>query len=353
MRTFHHEAIPVTAIRHKRIPGDLNTSLSDHDMRRVAKEVIRHADPDIIHVGHAMRVHEFVDAAIQLGVPYVVTLTDFFFLCPKFVLLTTAGHLCAGPEAGTACAQYCPELPSSFVASRLSAAKRLLDHAAAVFSPSQFVRQVFAKEFHGLGIEVLGHGLNQGNLRLNQRRYGTGDKITFCYAGSLNHHKGVHLLLEAFKRLESTSAELLLYGSGTDRIYRRQIEAQAAADQRVRFMGTFAEVEVGDILRRVDVLVLPSLWYENHPLILVEALACNVPVVTADAGGMAERIENGYNGYTFRLGDGADLQRVMESIVDNPSVLNELKRNIKQSLVPTVEQEGYVYERAYRRYARH
>ena len=102
------------------------------------------------------------------------------------------------------------------------------------------------------------------------------------------------------------------------------------------------------VLSNVDVVVVPSLCYENYPMTLHEALACNIPVIATKLGGMAEKIKDGFNGFLFKMGDSRHLQTVLEGIVNDPRVLNPLKRNIDSTAIPGVEQEAYGYSRAYR-----
>src|SRR5207244_1806816 len=84
------------------------------------------------------------------------------------------------------------------------------------------------------------------------------------------------------------------------------------------FCGTYKPTEVGEILQGIDVVVVPSTWYENYPLALHEALACNVPVIAADIGGASEKIRNFSNGFTFRAGDEGDLKSKLQHVVENP-----------------------------------
>ena len=116
----------------------------------------------------------------------------------------------------------------------------------------------------------------------------------------------------------------------------------------MEFCGLYSEDQTGEILSNVDVVVVPSLCYENYPMALHEALACNVPVVATNLGGIAEKIQDGVNGFLFNVGDSQQLQTVLERIVKDPSVLNPLKRNIDSMVIPGIEQEAYSYSRVYK-----
>jgi len=238
-------------------------------------------------------------------------------------------------------------LSKIYVESRLKEAEHILMNAKKVLSPSKFVASMFKKEFSNLKVDIVNHGIRYKNIKANNKTYGYRENITFCYAGSLNYHKGVHILLQAFKSIENKDIKLKIYGSGPKE-YVNKLKDMVKSDDRVEFCGVFSEEQVGSILSSVDVIVVPSIWYENYPLILHEALACNIPVIASNLGGMAEKIKEGFNGFTFDTGDYKSLKEKMEFIIDNPKVLNEIKKNIKREVViPTIEQEAYNYLKIY------
>jgi glycosyltransferase involved in cell wall biosynthesis len=296
-----------------------------------------------------MRLAPFAEAAMDFKIPYILTLTDFWTICPRITLQTSrGGMLCAGPEGGRACAQYCPEMQSTYIKDRLATAKLILSGAKALVSPSRFLASVFEKEFPDLKIQIIPHGMDLRHLKMNSRKYCPGDGITFSYCGGFSPHKGVHLLLKAFRELSSGNVQLKLYGTSFhEDDYFRLLQDIAGRDERVHFCGSYAEEKVGDVMSGADVLVIPSLWYENYPLVLHEALACNVPVVSSNIGGMAEKIRDSVNGFTFQVGDEQDLRAKLKRIVDNPGILNELKEKMKGYVPPRAEEEAYMYQRLY------
>ncbi|GBE02448.1 MAG TPA: glycosyltransferase [Nitrospirae bacterium] len=348
IKEFLYKGIPVVALRHKEIPGDLGYGLQNKDMAEAAESLISNEKPDIVHVGHSMRVGEFVKVVRSFGIPYIATLTDFWLLCPKAVLFTSEGDLCAGAENGDACRKLCPEIPGELVVQRIKSARGVLFDAKRVVSPSRFVSSMFRREIRDLNVGIVNHGMSYGKIKKNKKVYKKQDRLTFFYGGSFNHHKGVHVLIDAFKRVTADGVSLKVYGSGTDQLYVDAIKDVAKDDKRIEFCSVFSENQIGDILANVDVVIVPSLWYENYPLVLHESLACNVPVIASNVGGMAEKIKNGINGFTFQLGKSGHLKETLEMLINNPEILNVLKNNIKNYIIPTVEQEAYVYEKEYK-----
>ena len=347
-KEFFYKGIPVLAIKHKQLPDDLHHAIGNTALAEIADDLINVEKPDIVHIGHTMRVGALAQALQPRGIPYLLTLTDFFLACPKVNLIPSRQPLCGGPEQGVACGKLCPELQSDYIHQRLASARNILFNARMLVAPSAFVAGVFMREFPGLAVKVVHHGLGFERLKRNQRTYANGDRIVFCYAGSFNPHKGTHVLVEAFKRLNPSNALLKIYGSGPDESYVKRLTSMAATNGNIEFCGVFPESQTGEVLSNVDVVVVPSLCYENYPMTLHEALACNIPVVATNLGGMAEKIKDGFNGFLFEMGNSRDLQTVLEAIVSDPAVLNRLKRNTSGMMIEGVEQEAYSYARAYR-----
>jgi glycosyltransferase involved in cell wall biosynthesis len=100
------------------------------------------------------------------------------------------------------------------------------------------------------------------------------------------------------------------------------------------------------VLSEIDVIVVPSLWYENAPLVIQEAFATKTPVITTNLGGMAEAVDHGINGLLFERGDVADLARQLRRIVNEPELLDGLRAHIPT--VKTIDEEVTELEANYR-----
>ena len=346
-KEFFYQAIPIIAIRHQQIPPNMNLVLHNHPLYKVAIALMRAEKPDLLHIGHSMRVHEFIWAAKDLAIPYVITLTDFFLLCPKINLMPGPARLCSGPENGEACAVLCPEYNPDFIRNRLSNSKELLSSAKTITAPSKFVSSMFLKEFPGLRIQIVPHGIGYEHIKSNNRYYKQDTRITFGYLGNLIYHKGIHILISAFKKLSSSNIQLKIFGFGQDSFV-QQLTDMASEDKRITFEGTFKSENIGDVFNQIDILVTPTLVYETYSFVLHEAFACNVPVIGSNLGVMREKIQDDYNGFKFEPGDIFDLQRKLKEIIDNPELINEMKNNIKNDIVvPRLEQEAYTYREIY------
>jgi glycosyltransferase involved in cell wall biosynthesis len=101
----------------------------------------------------------------------------------------------------------------------------------------------------------------------------------------------------------------------------------AQHDVRVRFCGTFPHDRIGVILADIDVLVVPSIWYENTPLVLYFAQAAGCPVIATGLGGMAEVIRHEENGLLFEPGDAGGLAAALRRLAQDHGLLRKLAHN--------------------------
>jgi glycosyltransferase involved in cell wall biosynthesis len=171
--------------------------------------------------------------------------------------------------------------------------------------------------------------------------------LIFGYIGVVDPVKGIHHLVEAFEPL--TNAELRIYGGETDYAPypdRGEFLAQLRRSPHIRMMGRYEHRELGRILGEVDVVVVPSIWYENAPLVIREAFLAKRPVVTAAFGGMREWIQEGVNGLLFRPRDVADLRRTLERLIADPSLVKKLSHQFPK--VQSIAADAEAIEDHYR-----
>jgi glycosyltransferase involved in cell wall biosynthesis len=112
-----------------------------------------------------------------------------------------------------------------------------------------------------------------------------------------------------------------------DRQYAEELQKISSGTDRIEFKGTFPRTELGPCLSGIDVLVIPSRWYENSPMVLLYSLATRTPVIVTDVRGMNEFVKHGYNGYTFGLNNQDHLASILQKIIDRPFLIESLSLN--------------------------
>ena len=110
-------------------------------------------------------------------------------------------------------------------------------------------------------------------------------------------------------------------------------------------MGEFNYLEIAKIFSEIDILVVPSIWYENSPLVIQESFISKTPVIASRIGGITESIIDGENGLLFNPGDANDLQEKIQYLIDNPEIIEKFKENIPK--VKSIEDNASEIEDIY------
>jgi glycosyltransferase involved in cell wall biosynthesis len=345
-KEYEYKGIPVLAYKQKPEPPDLHWNIENPPLFRFADQMLERERPDVLHIAHGMRVGSFAIAAQRLGIPYIVTLTDFFFLCPNSKLFTSKGTLCAGPEKGVKCMTFCPEFDNHVVRNRLMMAEQILRGAHRVVAPSRFLGNIFMREYPWLKLKLIPYGVDFSVIRQNTRTYTGSGKLTVLFAGQIDIHKGVHVLIDAVRQMKSDNIAVNLYGSGPP-LVEQKLKRMAGDDPRIRFCGVYSDDQMGEVFGGVDCVVIPSTWHENNTIVMREAFASHVPCIVSDAGGMAEMVKEGRNGFVVRMGDANHLRETFERLIADPAILAGTKREFESYAVSTVGQEAFAYEQLY------
>jgi glycosyltransferase involved in cell wall biosynthesis len=156
------------------------------------------------------------------------------------------------------------------------------------------------------------------------------------FVGGIYQSKGVHVLVRAFRRLEPDEAELHVHGHldwFPDYVAELERDAEGLP---VRFHGPFAPERLDEVLAELDVLVVPSVWYENMPITIQEAYRNGLPVIVTELGGMAEAVEHGRGGLTFPRGDDEALAAAIRSLARDPALYDRVAAG--RPAVPTLEE---------------
>ena len=118
-------------------------------------------------------------------------------------------------------------------------------------------------------------------------------------------------------------AQLHVHGASSNPDYERALRA-IPTNGNVQFHGAFSHDDIPAILAKLDAVIVPSLWYENRPFVILEARQVGVPVIASRLGGLAEAVEEGRDGWLFEPGDAADLAARLQACVDAPETLAAL-----------------------------
>ena len=220
--------------------------------------------------------------------------------------------------------------------------REALNRVDAVISPSRFLGDLFVEAGLAPGRIIFSRqGRDFPDLTPEVLKTTPAPHLRIGYLGQIAPHKGVHTLFEAVRQLPGAALEVRAYGDG-NRFpgYTRLLRHMARQDSRLSLAGVYDRTEVSRILQGLDIVVVPSVWYENSPNAILEAFSHRTPVVASDLGGMAELVEDGVNGLRFAPGDASSLAAKLRQLIDQPGLLAQLREGIGPVKSVTEEMTG-------------
>jgi 2-polyprenyl-3-methyl-5-hydroxy-6-metoxy-1,4-benzoquinol methylase/glycosyltransferase involved in cell wall biosynthesis len=361
---YSYDDIPVYCIDKNFAPhSSIQETYYQESMRGVLKDLLKEIQPDLVHVTHLLNhTAALIDAAEELGLPLVATMTDFFGFCFNNRLQATDGSICPGPSVDRSNCIACslkagdgrlanlgaqwPKLTTFALNSarripglrkhrfiRMAKdlrmrpdvlAARYAKYRAAI-APTRFLHAAYTA--NGLSTHCFDIPYGVDLPRDPKPPRTEGQPITFGFMGQIAPHKGTDLLVHAFTRLPKGTAILKIYGpEDQDAAFMAKLR-RAAEGFAVHFQGPYAFEKTSDVLRDMDVLVIPSRWGENSPLVLLDALATHTPVVVSDAGGLTEFVEDSRSGFKFTMGSAAALEEVMQKFIRDPQLIVQMSQS--------------------------
>jgi len=318
----------------------------DIKMDELFAQYMEEINPDIVHIGHLSHLSTNLPRISKdNNIPVIYTLHDFWLKCYRGQLVKPDLRICEGPSEENCLDCVRTTFKGKWDIEDIKMYRKHMDEVISyidlLLSPSKFLLNFYAS--NGVDRSKLiysKYGFNKGLINRTERKYSKGSEISFGFIGRVIPVKGVKLLMEAFSELNK--GELHLFGS----VGRQKPFFEKYTNDRVVFEGPFDNWKINEVLEKIDVLVVPSLWYENSPLVIQEAFLAGIPVITSNIGGMAELVENGVNGFTFKVGDKDSLKEVMKKIIEDPKILNDLQVDNKK--VRSIEDDARQIQEIYK-----
>ena len=326
--------------------------LVQHGLDDCFRDFILNIKPDVIHFQHYLHLSlSWFKIAKELlpNSKVLLTLHEYIGLCPNSGLMiktpSQKNKLCY-KSGSKPCSDCFPHLPLTVITDRISSVKRYFSYIDTFISPSEFLRnryldsglvsQPIIVSENGLALSVPVTNANTNN----------DENLRLLFLGQINTLKGLHVLLDAIARLNSNKVSLSIYGKMQDNHkYNYEILRKVNILPNVTFMGSYSQEELPQILNSHHILVVPSVWWENSPLVIQEAFAANLPIICSNIGGMAEKVVNNVNGLHFKINDSKSLADVINKCLLNPHLLIKLKKGI--NVPKSIEQNRLELENIY------
>jgi len=313
--------------------------------------------PDIIHIQHCIHLGlSILEVAIERKIPILLFLHDFYFMCNRVHLLKSDDQVCSGPKNNNYCldcsSAFTPSLTRSHIRSyalkKYEYVNDVLSKIDLIVAASDFVKKTYENNFPSLNkIFVLPLGLDLSFVEKFHHK--DRKKFTFGYIGSTYHHKGMHILIEAFKLLKLKNIQLRIYGDG-DPKYLKILKSMAS--KNMVFLGSYSHDELADVLSEIDVSILPSLCHESYSFTVREALSVGIPVIVSDLEAQSSSVTNDYNGLHFKNRDVKDLSEKMYLLANQRELYQKLSENAKNTPIMSIKEQTNTLEELYQKIIR-
>lgn len=295
------------------------------------RRVLREFRPDVVHSHNLAGLDPaIVSIARQSGAKSLVTLHDYWGFCHWNTTLVPSGELCRNFAGCPQCIpEHRPTLTPAAIANYQINRRYHLSQADLLISPSQhLVNSYLTAGFPAAPFRVVPNGLDYSRfVRSRGTPRPAPGPLRFVFLGHLGKHKGPELVCRAFadpglRGLASVS----LYGAGDLQPMLVDLVKELGAESSVHLMPKVPNHEVPDLLCEFDALINASIWPENAPVSMYEAMAAGLAVVASDLGGNREMICRSGGGALFRPRDVADLVRVCRELAEHPDRCAAMQR---------------------------
>ena len=275
--------------------------------------------PDVIHFHHLLN-HSLglLAKLISSGIPVVVSVHDYFFLCPDYTLQN-----CPGVHSCDSCFPELFKGPAEYQALRRQLLGQSLAGAAVIIAPSQAAKNLVREVYPHLEIQVISHGIH--GFKALERKPAA--KIRFGMVGNTTPVKGADILLQVWPRVPDAykaKAEFHVYGACS-----RQDYLDGFQRYGIHYHGPYREVDLPRIMSEIDIGVLPSQQPETFCYALDEFFAGGVPVIGSDYGALSERITEGVNGLKVPRKDIGAWVATIERAIDDTDLRQRIAAGVK------------------------
>ena len=361
---------PLTVWRLNHTYGDLASfrgTYSDERIDAIFDDVVARWRPDIVHVLHLIGLSVgILERAKRRGLPLVLDLHDYWFGCPRGQRIRDPLLVCHDIDRRLCVPCLKPQnyeiraprrrpwrwlsqlrAPSfrrglEILARYDADMHRVLALPDALITPSAFHKDMYRRygvepaKLHAIPVGI---AWEQPPARVTAANGAT----RIGYLGTLIPSKGAHVLIDAYGLLGRPDVTLDIHGMWMpfhgDTGYLERLKAAAAAlPGTIRFHGRYEQHEVPRLLAALDILVVPSVWYESYSIVIREGFRAGLPVVASNLGAMAEAIEHDVTGLRFAPGDAADLAAQLGRLLDDPDLRRRLAAHPKR--VPDVQENA-------------
>jgi glycosyltransferase involved in cell wall biosynthesis len=319
--TFENIPVRRVAIRAKAY-GTADVNFYDARVEALFADLLAEFRPDIVHLHNILGLSTgIIGQARRAGAKTVLTVHDPWGFCLKNTLLKSGDQVCTDYSECSQCQAFLRDDQGRTFPVRLrnDFLRQQFDDLDAIVSPSQYLARAYLTAGFAINkVQVIGYGVDLARYGRLTKTPAPAGVTRFTFLGYLGHHKGVFVLLKALEALPPGSGIVMNFVGGG--VLGDQVNAAAAAlaDRcRIVVWGRIPNDRIEEVFQQTDVLICPSIWPENQPGTILEAMATATPVIATRLGGNIELVEENQTGLLFEAGHARALAQRMMWLAQN------------------------------------
>jgi len=295
-----------------------NINLFNNDYKKIIEKVFSIVDVDLVHVHH-LKNHYFdlFDVMEEKEIPFIMTLHDFYMVCPTIVLLEKNEKCCVDNKECNCreCLKELIDVDGNIIEKWRNNVYNALRRAQLLVAPSNSTKEIFNKYYKDLKIQVVEHGVDYEELKKDKVKH---DKKNIAFIGGINKQKGVDILKEFVNKANSDELKFNVHMFGTT-----SESSLNKSSKNYTYHGLYNREDIAKLLEEndIDLVCMLSIWHETYSYTLTEAITAKVPVIALDYGAVSERVQKDNLGWII------EKDSSIEQIINK---INEIFENSKQ-----------------------
>lgn len=299
--------------------------------------VLRAYRPDVVHFQHTLFLGYDMVRQVRNTLPdtaVVYTLQEFLPICHRQgqMVRATDNRPCTH-DSPRRCHECFPDISQEAFFLRKRLIQSHLQHVDLFIAPSHYLREQYIRwgiPIDKIRFEEYGRSPDEPVEEVAT----TNAQARFGFFGQVTQFKGIQVLLEAMQIVKgmNTPVQLTIHGTPMEQVIEPfRSELRRVFEQchgYVTHLGSYVPADLPELMSRVDWVVVPSIWWENSPLVIQEAFHHGKPLICSDIGGMKEKVMDGVNGLHFRAGDARSLADVLQRAATDPGLRRRLRGGI-------------------------
>ena len=280
----------------------------------------------------------------------VLTFHEYLAICHRYgQMVTTDGNYLCYQSSAMRCNSCFPEYSQADFFLRQVYIQKFLAAVDQFIAPSHFLAQRMIEwGIPGDKLRVIENLTSQPSILEKPAMSDRAAALRIGFFGQLSPLKGINVLFDAARILEREHVGNVVFDVHGD--YRNQppefqekvVEWLEGAGSNVRYHGSYDRERVDGLMKRVDLIVVPSVWWENSPVVIQEAFRNRRPIICSDIGGMAEKVRDGEDGWHFPVGSPIGLAALLRRLAEDPNLICHVSNHMRRPPEPNAVVDAHL-----------